>query len=73
MKNSLSIQKKALKRYNKFVIIDDLLATGGTVECVSNLIQKEGKEVVGLLVVAELVKLNGRLKFSFPVESHVSL
>ena len=72
-KNSLSIQKKAIKRFNKFVIIDDLLATGGTVECVANLIQKEGKQVVGLLIVAEIANLNGKLKFDFPVESYVSL
>ena len=33
--NSLSIQKKALQKYTSFAIVDDLLATGGTVKCVS--------------------------------------
>ena len=69
--NSLSIQKKALKKYNSFAIIDDLLATGGTVNCVSELLKNNNKEVVGLLVVAELSKLDGRSRFNFPVESSI--
>ena len=68
-KNSLSIQKKALQKYNSFAIIDDLLATGGTVNCVSELLNNNNKKVVGLLVVVELIKLEGRSKMGFPVES----
>ena len=52
--NSLSIQKNSLKKYNSYVIVDDLLATGGTVNCVSELLNNNNKKVVGLLVVAEL-------------------
>ena len=70
-KNSLSIQKKALKRYNSFAIVDDLLATGGTVDCVSKIIESNNTEVVGLIVVVELLKLEGRLKLNFPVESSI--
>ena len=70
--NSLSIQKKALKKYNSFAIIDDLLATGGTVNCVSELLNNNDKKVAGLLVVAELSKLNGKSRFNFPVESFIS-
>ena len=69
--NSLSIQKRALKKYNSFAIVDDLLATGGTVNCVSDLLTKNNKKVVGLLVVVELNKLNGRSRFNFPVESSI--
>ena len=72
-KNSLSIQKKALKKFNSFVIIDDLLATGGTVNCVSRLLQDQSKEVLGLIAVVELKKLNGRMKLDFPVQSIISL
>ena len=67
--NSLSIQKKALQKYNSFAIIDDLLATGGTVNCVSELLKNNNKKVVGLLVVVELIQLKGRSKMEFPVES----
>ena len=69
--NSLSIQKKALKKYNSYAIVDDLLATGGTVNCVSNLLENYNKKVAGLLVVVELKNLKGRSKFKFPIESSI--
>jgi len=69
--NSLSIQKEALRKFNSFSIVDDLLATGGTVHCVSNLLQSNGKKVSGLLTVVELTNLKGRSKFNFPVESSI--
>ena len=69
--NSLSIQKKALQKFNSFAIIDDLLATGGTVNCVSDLLSNNNKKVVGLLVVVELKNLEGRSRFNFPVESSI--
>ena len=70
--NSLSIQKKALKKYDSFAIVDDLLATGGTVNCVSKILKSKNKKVTGLLVVVELTKLQGRLKLNFPVESSIN-
>ena len=72
-KNSLSIQSNALKKYHSFVIIDDLLATGGTVNCVYNLIQEQNKEILGLITVVELKKLKGRLKLDCPVHSIISI
>ena len=72
-KSTLSIQKESLKKFNSYVIIDDLLATGGTIECVANLIRKSGKEVIGSVTVVELVELNGRSRFDFPVESMLIL
>ena len=67
--NSLYVQKKTLQKYNSYAIVDDLLATGGTVNCVSKLLETNQKEVAGLLTVVELRKLGGRSKFNFPVES----
>ena len=69
--SSLSIQKKALQKYNSFAIVDDLLATGGTVNCVSKLLESNNKKVAGLLVVVELMKLEGRLKLDYPIDSIV--
>ena len=69
--NSLFVQKKALQKYNSFAIVDDLLATGGTVNCVSKILENNQKKITGLLVVVELKKLEGRLKLNFPVESSV--
>ena len=69
--NSLSVQKRAIQKYNSFAIVDDLLATGGTVNCVFKLLESNQKEVSGLLVVVELTKLEGRLKLDFPIESSI--
>ncbi len=67
--NELAIQKEPLNLYDNFVIVDDLLATGGTVKCIENLLARKNKKVLGLLVVIELVELLGKSKFKFPVES----
>ena len=70
-KNSLAIQKDSIKQYKSFAIVDDLLATGGTVKCVSEMLKEFKKEVSGLSVVIELKELQGRNKFNFPVESQL--
>ena len=70
--NRLCIQKKALQKYNSYVIVDDLLATGGTVNCVSKILESNNKEVVGVLVVVELMKLEGKLKLNYPIESSIT-
>ena len=72
-RNSLSIQKQALRRFSTYAIVDDLLATGGTVDCVSKLIRRNGKRVSGLLTVIDLKELGGKSKFDFPVESIISI
>ena len=69
--NSLSIQEKALKKYTSFAIVDDLLATGGTANCVSKILKSKNKDVSGLLVVVELMELEGKFKLNFPVESSI--
>ena len=71
--STLSLQKDSINKFNSYAIVDDLLATGGTIECVAKLISKSGKKVSGLLTVVELIELNGRSLFDFPVESMLSL
>ena len=70
--NILSIQKKALEKYNSYAIVDDLLATGGTVNCVSKILESNKKKVMGILVVVELMKLEGKLKLDYPIESSIT-
>ncbi len=72
-KSSLSIQKGALEKFNSFAIVDDLLATGGTIKCVDNLIKKSGKEVSGCITVIELLDLKGRKELDFNVESIIKI
>lgn len=61
-KDSLEIHKDAIKPGQKVVIVDDLLATGGTIEAVAKLIEKSGAELVGMEFVIELTDLKGRDK-----------
>ena len=71
--NTISLQKRALSKYASYSIVDDLIATGGTVKCVANLLKKEGKEITGLLTVVNLKELNSKNQFDFPVDSLVDL
>lgn len=68
----LEIHKDAIKSGQKVVIVDDLLATGGTIETVTKLVEAVGGEVVAIQFVIELTDLNGRDKLSkYEVESLV--
>jgi len=68
--NELSIHKDDLKPGDKVLIVDDLLATGGTLEATIKLIEKAGASVVGLAFLIELDALNGRRRFAnYPILS----
>ena len=58
----LEIHQDAVGQGDKVLIVDDVLATGGTAAAVAQLIQRLGGEVVGLEFVIELDFLNGRDK-----------
>jgi len=72
-KNSLSIQKKSLEKFNSFVIVDDLLATGGTVNCVYEILSSQNKKISGLSVVVEIEELDARSKLPFKVLSQIKV
>lgn len=58
----IEIHKDAIKPGQKVVIIDDLIATGGTMEAAVKLIEELGGEVVKILFLMELAGLKGREK-----------
>ena len=58
--NTLCMHKDALKPGDKVVIIDDLLATGGTIDASVKLIESLGATVVGAAFIVELDGLKGR-------------
>ena len=62
--NTLCMHADAVKKGQKVVIIDDLLATGGTVEAAISLVEKLGGVVVGCAFLIELEDLKGREKIS---------
>ncbi len=59
---TLEMHADAIKEGQKVVIIDDLIATGGTTEAVIRLAEREGGKVVKIGFVMELEGLNGREK-----------
>jgi len=69
--DKIQIQADAIKSGQRVVIVDDLLATGGTLEASVKLCEKVGGEVVGCSVVIELDFLNGRENLSAPCKSLV--
>jgi len=69
--NTLTIQKESIKKYQKFSVVDDVLATGGTAKCVSDLVISAGKEISGYSIVVEIKSLNGRKNLKRPVSSQL--
>ena len=59
---TIEIHKDAIKKGQKVIIVDDLIATGGTLEAACKLVEELGGEVAGIVVVMELAGLNGREK-----------
>ncbi len=57
--NTLSIHADAVKKGDKVLIVDDLLATGGTALATAHLCERLGAEVVGFAFLIHLVDLNG--------------
>jgi adenine phosphoribosyltransferase len=68
--DSLEIHKDAFKPGARVLILDDLLATGGTVKAIIDLVKQLGGEVIGICFLIELTELNGRQKLKgYPVYS----
>lgn len=61
--DTLEMHKDAVGKGHRILIVDDLLATGGTAKAVVDLVEKAGGVVAGLLFVIELDFLEGRKKF----------
>jgi adenine phosphoribosyltransferase len=62
--NTLEVHKDAIQEGQRVIIVDDLLATGGTAEATTKLATALGAEVVGLGFVVELDFLKGREKLA---------
>jgi adenine phosphoribosyltransferase len=60
--DSLEMHSDAIERGQNVLIVDDLLATGGTARATVDLVRQLGGDVHGVVVLIELVGLNGRSK-----------
>ncbi len=63
-KATIEIHKDAIKPGQRVVIVDDLIATGGTIEAITKLIEMLGGEVVKIIFLMELKGLKGREKLT---------
>lgn len=69
----IEMHKDSIKPGQKVVLIDDLLATGGTMEACTKLVKQLGGEVVKIIFIMELAGLNGRDKLEgYDVSSVIS-
>jgi adenine phosphoribosyltransferase len=62
--DSLELQQDILPKQSKVLLMDDVLATGGTLIAAANLVKQSGANVVGSLVLLEIVDLMGREKLT---------
>ena len=70
--SKIEIHKDAIRPGQKVVIVDDLIATGGTTEAIIKLVESLGGEVVKICFVMELAGLKGREKLAgYQVESAI--
>ncbi|HEX4646859.1 MAG TPA: adenine phosphoribosyltransferase [Verrucomicrobiae bacterium] len=71
--NAIAIHTDALKPGSRVLLIDDLLATGGTASAAASLVRKVGAEILEISFLIELRFLNGRQKLKdYPLRSIVS-
>ncbi len=63
--DTLEVHSDAVEKHAKVLMVDDLLATGGTMASACKLIEKIGGQVVGIVFLIELAALRGREKISY--------
>lgn len=61
-KDTLEVHQDAFREGTRILIVDDLLATGGTTQAVAKLVEQMGGKIVGIAFVIELLPLKGREK-----------
>lgn len=72
-KNTLEIDKTSLNPGDNVIVVDDLLATGGTARATCDLVERLGAKVAEVAVMVELLPLGGREKIGLPVFSLITI
>jgi adenine phosphoribosyltransferase len=69
--DTIEVQHDAISSGQRVVIVDDLVATGGTMQAAIDLVQRQGGEVTAAACIIELAFLNGRRRLNVPLTSMV--
>lgn len=67
--DTIEIQDNAIRKGQRVVVLDDLLATGGTLVAAINLLRKAGADVRAAVCIIELTALEGRKRLDVPFEA----
>jgi adenine phosphoribosyltransferase len=70
--DTIEIQEDAVSPGQRVIVVDDLIATGGTTEAAIKLVTQQGGTVIGAACIIELTFLNGRDRIAVPVTAMVS-
>jgi adenine phosphoribosyltransferase len=70
--DTIEVQEDAIRPGQRVVVLDDLLATGGTMQAAIELVQRQGGTVVAAACIIELAFLNGRRRIAVPFASMIS-
>ena len=70
--DTIEMQADAIRPGQRVLVVDDLLATGGTFDAAINLVSRQGGEVVGAACIIELAFLSGRARLDVPFRSMIS-
>ena len=69
--DTIEIQEDAITPGQRIIVVDDLLATGGTMQAAIDLVRRQGGEVAAAACIIELSFLNGRQRIDVPLTSMV--
>jgi adenine phosphoribosyltransferase len=69
--DTIEVQEDAIAPGQRVIVLDDLIATGGTMQATIDLVRQGGGNVVGAACIIELAFLNGRRKLDVPLTSMV--
>ena len=70
--STIEMHKSSINPGDKIIIIDDLIATGGTLQAAAKLVEKLGGEVVKAVALVELRGFNARSRLNFNIETVLS-
>lgn len=69
--DTIEVQHDAISPGQRVIVVDDLVATGGTMQAAIDLVQQQGGTVPSAACIIELAFLNGRRRFNVPLSSMV--